>query len=500
MGSTATTNRGDTALVSEVLTGDRAAFDELYRRHAQSAWRVAQAVTRNADDAADAVSDAFTKVFTAMKAGRFSAEAPFRPYLLTTTRNSAIDQLRKNGRTMVADDATFDRYDDGESDSTAAALVGAADASFAAEAFRKLPERWRSVLWLTEVEGLKPAEAAEILGMTPNSTSQLAVRARAGLRERFLQAHLRELDGDDACAFTTDRLGAYVAGQVSARDLAKLDQHLADCDECFARKTELEEVGHSLRRIVVPIPLGLGAVAAAEWIAASSAAGVGAAGGILGFFKTDSVATKVAAGAAATSFALGVGAAVIVGGAGAGGGGNQLAAPPAQIVPAAPAAGLPAPSPAPAVDGFDGGVAGFDRPTTGASSPSTTARSRPGSVPATGAPGPTGPEVTTPATTPSTEPPAPAVPPTTGPPPTNPPPPTTAPPAADEPDIVISVGGNDGSGNTGNATVRLDRNDGVGAGGAFGDQSIGEPSEPPADRGLQVDLGGDENPLPTTLP
>ena len=48
----------------------------------------------------------------------------------------------------------------------------------AAKAFASLPERWQVVLWHLEVEGQKPADIAPLLGMSPNSVSALAYRAR----------------------------------------------------------------------------------------------------------------------------------------------------------------------------------------------------------------------------------------------------------------------------------------------------------------------------------
>ena len=248
----------DAVLARAAADGDSMAFDELYRRHSDSAWRVAYSVTGNRDDAADAVADAFTRMFGALTAGRLADLEKVRPYLLSTTRNAAIDVLRRNGRLAPLDDLPAEHTSSlaaGPSDR----LIDLADASFVSSAFLSLPERWRSVLWLTEVEGMAPAEAALLLGVSANNAAQLAVRARAGLRQRFLQAHVRE-ESDGQCSFTLDRLGAYVGGGLAPRDIAKVDQHLAGCESCRAVKDELEDLGTTLRRVAVPLPLALGAL------------------------------------------------------------------------------------------------------------------------------------------------------------------------------------------------------------------------------------------------
>src|SRR5438105_588479 len=260
----------DPVLAERAAQGHQEAFDQLYRRHAPTAWRVAHAITGNPHDSSDAVAEAFARVLVALEAGRLEDSTRFRSYLLSATRNAALDVTRRSGRSRpTATPETFESPSHvvGPSDG----LVDRLDASLVAAAFRSLPERWRSVLWLTEVEGLPPREAALLLGMSANGVAQLAVRARAGLRERFLQAHLR-VDVDESCRFAVDHLGAYVGGGLAPRDVAKVDQHLAACLSCAARKAELEDLGPSLRRVALPLPLGLAGLAAVRWKGALASA------------------------------------------------------------------------------------------------------------------------------------------------------------------------------------------------------------------------------------
>jgi RNA polymerase sigma factor (sigma-70 family) len=309
----------DAVLVDRVVAGFEGDFDELYKRHASTAWRVAQAVTGNAHDAADAVAEAFARVFQAVKAGRLTDASAFRAYLMTATRNASLDTLRRGGKTKATDSDDLDKLElDAATPSDM--VEGSADAIMIADAFRNLPERWRSVLWLTEVEGVATKDVAEQLGISANGAAQLAVRARAGLRERFLQAHLKGT-ADPECRFTVDRLGAYVGGGLAPRDLAKVDQHLAGCDPCRLKKAELEDLGSSLRRIVLPIPLALGAVAGARVSTALISAShpivrsVGAGTRIMAAAKNPTPRLQRAlAGTAAGVFGIGMLAAVFSGG------------------------------------------------------------------------------------------------------------------------------------------------------------------------------------------
>ena len=262
----------DAELVERVTGGEVGAFEQLYRRHCDAAWRVAQAVTGNNHDAADAVAEAFARVLQALPAGRLAEGVPFRPYVLAATRNAAIDTLRRSGRTQPTDQ--LDHLDDAGAVATPSERVeGHDDAEVAARAFRDLPERWRTILWLTEVEGMPAREAGPLLGLSANGAAQLAVRARAGLRERYLQAHVRN-HARPACLFTVDHLGAYVGGGLAPRDIAKVDQHLAGCEECCDRLADVQDLGRSLRRVIVPNPLGVGVLALQKWKLAAVGHGV----------------------------------------------------------------------------------------------------------------------------------------------------------------------------------------------------------------------------------
>jgi RNA polymerase sigma factor (sigma-70 family) len=292
----------DSELTTRVAGGDVAAFDELYRRHADAAWRVAQAIAANAEDAADAVAEAFINVFQALPAGRLTHGVPFRPYLLKATRNAAIDTLRRGQRVRPTDEL-------GHLDGTALTagpsehVVIGEEVALVAGAFRDLPERWRSVLWLTEVEGMPARDAATVLGMSPNAVAQLSARARAGLRRGYLQAHVRN-GVSPQCRATVDHLGAYVAGALPRREIAKVERHLDGCEPCRDRLDELEDVSSTLRRSVLPLPIGVGTLAAGKWHTSLAAAGsrtVRGSGRLV-----SSAARRSLAGATAVVLGLGV--------------------------------------------------------------------------------------------------------------------------------------------------------------------------------------------------
>src|SRR5699024_7057835 len=101
-----------------------------------------------------------------------------------------------------------------------------------------------------------------LLGLSPNATSQLAARARDGLREAWIQAHLASVDEGSDHQWVIERLGAHTRGNLGTRDRQKVDAHVADCARCAVVASEAEDVGGRLAMILLPLAVGIPAASA----------------------------------------------------------------------------------------------------------------------------------------------------------------------------------------------------------------------------------------------
>ena len=289
----------DPELISRVREGDVDAYGTLFSRHVDAATRLARLLV-GGPDADDLVSEAFVKVLNVLLGGG-GPDVAFRAYLLTAVRRLHVDKMRGQQRLTTTGDMT--PYDPGVpfADPAIAGFEGGA----AAKAFASLPERWQMVLWHLEVENQKPADIAPLLGMSANSVSALAYRAREGLRQAFLNMHSGDLLSD-ACRDTNDLMGAYVRQGLSRRDTAKVEDHLDECRRCTAVYLELAEVNSSLAGLLGPALLG-GMAAAYLGGGAVGAAGAGAGAGALAFVgRMRDVALGNLPATAATVTAVGV--------------------------------------------------------------------------------------------------------------------------------------------------------------------------------------------------
>lgn len=241
----------DGRLIELVRGGDMSAFDGLYERHVSIASTVARRNVDNPSDAEDVVAEAFQAVLQGLVAGR-GPDTFFRAYLLSTVTRLSHQRNRKAGKVLPSGDDSV--LDHALADSDAA--INAFESRTVAKAFRTLPERWQAVLWYLDVERMKPAAVAPILGLSPNAVSALALRAREGLRRQYLQCHIAE-QADGRCSEFASKLGNFIRGGLSAATERKVRDHLNGCSTCTAALAELKDVQGSMRAVLLPMVTGV---------------------------------------------------------------------------------------------------------------------------------------------------------------------------------------------------------------------------------------------------
>ncbi|WP_434094582.1 sigma-70 family RNA polymerase sigma factor [Streptomyces jumonjinensis] len=322
--------QSDAELIQRMRAGDDSAYAELFRRHSDAVRRYARTCCRDAHTADDLTAEVFARTLQAVRGGAGPQQA-VRAYLLTTVRRVAAGWTRTAKREQLVEDFAVFAADAarGADAATGETLeLGAdvramheAEQSLALQAFRSLPERWQAVLWHTTVEEESPSDVAPLFGLTANATAVLASRAREGLKQAYLQAHVNSavISGGD-CARYADRLGAYARGGLRMRAERGLRKHLEECARCRLTVGELEHVnagipallpvavigwfaaGYSLKAAGI-VAGGAAGAAGAGAAAAATGGGTGAAGGAAAGGATGGSA---GAGGAAASEGLGV--------------------------------------------------------------------------------------------------------------------------------------------------------------------------------------------------
>jgi RNA polymerase sigma-70 factor (ECF subfamily) len=180
----------DAELLARLRSGDEAAFAELVRRESGKLLAVARRILRSDEEAQDALQDVFLSVFQNLE--RFEGNARLSTWLHRITVNAALMRLRskKRRREDSIDELLPAFAEDGHHrDPVAGFTSGVEDEMASAEisaivraAIDELPESYRIVLVLRDVEGLDTAEAAAALGIGPDAAKMRLHRARQALR------------------------------------------------------------------------------------------------------------------------------------------------------------------------------------------------------------------------------------------------------------------------------------------------------------------------------
>ena len=184
----------DSQLVDALRVGAATAADLLVATYGDRAYRLAIGITRNEQDAEEAVQDSFWSVVR--KIGTFRGDSSFGSWIYRITANAAYEKLR--GRAHRRDEISLDEvlppfHEDGRhagpiSDWSASIHDPAVQAELRAalaSAIGELPVQYRAVIVLHDVEGLSLAEVAGSVGITQAAVKSRVHRARLFLRKRL---------------------------------------------------------------------------------------------------------------------------------------------------------------------------------------------------------------------------------------------------------------------------------------------------------------------------
>jgi RNA polymerase sigma factor (sigma-70 family) len=220
----------DEHLLASARRGDIDAFGDLWVRHVGPTTRWVRPFTSLEAD--DVVSEVFVRTLSALRRGA-GPEVDFRSYARIAARSVASQWGRRLTREMslwehlvASTPEPFDFTSD-----------GADDRRLIVAAFASLPERWRRVLWGTQVEGFSSLELAEALCMSPNAVALLSHRARLGMLRQWSLAHVGHPPRDGECRWVFEHLPNYLAGTLSPAWTRRAEAHLRICASCVEAMT-----------------------------------------------------------------------------------------------------------------------------------------------------------------------------------------------------------------------------------------------------------------------
>ena len=174
----------DEQVVERVLAGETSLFEVIMRRHNQRLYRAARAITRSDSEAEDILQDAYVRAFQHLR--QYQGRAAFGAWLTRIAVNEAIARLRQIKRLQPLEESGQEVIE--MSSKSISPEQSAADSETRAlleKAVERLPDSYRVVYMLREVEELSTAETAQVLEATEENVKVRLHRARALLRKQL---------------------------------------------------------------------------------------------------------------------------------------------------------------------------------------------------------------------------------------------------------------------------------------------------------------------------
>jgi RNA polymerase sigma factor (sigma-70 family) len=177
----------DEALKKKFVAGSRKAFTIVYDRYCDAMYNICLRYTRNTDEAADMLQDAFIKIHE--KCNSFNPEYELGGWIKRIVINTAINHIRQNKRIDLVED--FNTMDGGENELENFEIVGDKDLkSELIDILNSLPEGYRTVFNLFVFDNLTHKEIAGYLDVTENTSKSQLFKAKKMISKLLIEKNL----------------------------------------------------------------------------------------------------------------------------------------------------------------------------------------------------------------------------------------------------------------------------------------------------------------------
>jgi len=177
----------DEELVSRILTGETALYELIMRRYNLRLYRAVRAILRDENETEDVMQDAYVRAY--LHLNQFAGRSLFSTWLIRIAVHEALARLRQRARVMQfdevspeADNSMLYSHTETPEQYTSNAELG----NLLEEAILNLPEQFRAVVMLRDVEEMSTAETADALEISEENVKTRLHRGHALLRKSLL--------------------------------------------------------------------------------------------------------------------------------------------------------------------------------------------------------------------------------------------------------------------------------------------------------------------------
>lgn len=180
------------SLIERAKGGDDDAFTELVNLYSERIYNLGLRILKSSDDAADILQETFLAAYE--KLDTFDGRSNFFTWLYRIATNFALMKLRKDKRTVLTDQDMEAKFDNPDAlqlhewrDLPLQEMLSDEFKKHLDRAIEQLPEIYKSVFILRDLENLSIKETSQILNITESNVKIRLKRARVFLREHLAQ-------------------------------------------------------------------------------------------------------------------------------------------------------------------------------------------------------------------------------------------------------------------------------------------------------------------------
>jgi len=181
----------DFELLDKIKKGDPQAFEEIVKKYKMNVFNTIYSVMGNIQDADDIMQDVFIKVYDTI--GKFKGQSSFSTWLYRITVNKCIDEIRKRKNKFLSYESELNEEETFKLKNVisdeAIDVIDELRKKEIEEIVRKtidlLPEKFRIVLTLREIDNLSYKEISDVMNVSVNRVKILLFRARQKLKEKL---------------------------------------------------------------------------------------------------------------------------------------------------------------------------------------------------------------------------------------------------------------------------------------------------------------------------
>jgi RNA polymerase sigma factor (sigma-70 family) len=184
----------DSAVVKRVLSGEKELFEILLRRHNQTLYRIIRSYLQDDDDVEDAMQNTYLKAFDKLQ--QFQGNSTFLTWLIRIGINESllrIRELKKNKSVYISEsdvpNEKIIQLPDTKQMNPEKLAIRQETRLLIERAIDELPEKYRVIYMLKEVEGLENKEIESCLGITDSNIKVRLHRAKTLLKDKLFQLH-----------------------------------------------------------------------------------------------------------------------------------------------------------------------------------------------------------------------------------------------------------------------------------------------------------------------